>query len=137
MKAGFLFFELRPLNYIYLSLGLPCFLLFARVMRTISGNSRKGKKRVRRVKYTPAGGKISIAIEAGRQRTGFFVENDSPPLSEEALSKVWDTFYRADEARSGGGTGLGLAIARSSIELHGGKCAVRNTKTGVQFSFSL
>ncbi len=89
------------------------------------------------VKYTPAGGKISIAIEAGRQRTGFFVENDSPPLSEEALSKVWDTFYRADEARSGGGTGLGLAIARSIIELHGGKCAVRNTKTGVQFSFSL
>ena len=89
------------------------------------------------VKYTPAGGKITIAIEAGRQRTGFFVDNDSPPLSEEALSKVWDTFYRADEARSGGGTGLGLAIARSIIELHGGKCAVRNTKTGVQFSFSL
>ena len=89
------------------------------------------------VKYTPAGGSISIDIDAGRQRTGFFVENDSPPLSEEALSKVWDTFYRADEARSGGGTGLGLAIARSIVELHGGKCAVRNTRTGVLFSFYL
>lgn len=89
------------------------------------------------VKYTPTGGHISISIDAGRQRTGFFVENDCPPLSEEALSKVWDTFYRADEARSGGGTGLGLAIARSIIELHGGKCNVRNTKNGVLFSFYL
>ena len=89
------------------------------------------------VKYTPTGGHISITIDMGRQRTGFFVENDCPPLSEEALSKVWDTFYRADEARSGGGTGLGLAIARSIIELHGGKCAVRNTRNGVQFSFTL
>lgn len=89
------------------------------------------------VKYTPTGGHISITIDAGRQRTGFFVENDCPPLSEEALSKVWDTFYRADEARSGGGTGLGLSIARSIIELHGGKCNVRNTKNGVLFSFYL
>lgn len=89
------------------------------------------------VKYTPAGGNIAISIEAGRQKTGFFIRNDCPPLSEEALSKVWDTFYRADEARSGGGTGLGLAIAKSIIELHGGRCSARSTETGVMFSFSL
>ena len=89
------------------------------------------------VKYTPTGGNIAISIETGRQKTSFFIQNDCPPLSKEALSKVWDTFYRADEARSGGGTGLGLAIAKSIIELHGGRCSVRNTETGVMFSFSL
>ena len=65
------------------------------------------------------------------------MENESPPLSQEALDKVWDTFYRADEARAGGGTGLGLAIARSIVQLHGGKCSVRNTRTGVEFGFTL
>lgn len=95
------------------------------------------------VKYTPAGGTIRVQITPQRYqtlnqtRTCFSIENESPPLSEEALSKVWDTFYRTDGARSGNGTGLGLAIAKNIVELHGGKCSVCNTQTGVQFSFTL
>jgi len=89
------------------------------------------------VKYTPAGGHVQVRIKPSGAGVLFSVENDSAPLSEEARRKVWDTFYRTDEARSGGGTGLGLAIARNIVELHGGKCAVRNTKTGVEFSFWL
>ncbi len=89
------------------------------------------------IKYTPEGGHISVTIEETHGGAVFRIENDSPPLSDEALRRVWDTFYRADESRSGGGTGLGLAIVKSIIELHGGKCAVRNTKTGVEFRFEI
>ena len=89
------------------------------------------------IKYSPARGRIQVQIGISRSRTTFRIENDSEPLSEEALSKVWDTFYRTDEARSGGGTGLGLAIAKNIIELHGGKCSVCNTKTGVAFTFTI
>ena len=89
------------------------------------------------IKYTPVGGHILVKIQMERFGITFSIENDSEPLSGEALSKVWDTFYRTDEARSGGGTGLGLAIARNIVELHGGKCSVRNTKTGVEFSFTI
>ena len=89
------------------------------------------------VKYTPAGGSIAVRIQNNRGKTTFSIENDSKPLSNEALSKVWDTFYRVDESRSGGGTGLGLAIAKNIVELHGGKCSVQNTKTGVEFRFSI
>lgn len=89
------------------------------------------------IKYTPEGGHISVTIEDTHGGAVFCIENDSPPLSDEALRRVWDTFYRADESRSGGGTGLGLAIAKNIIELHGGKCAVRNTKTGVEFRFEI
>lgn len=89
------------------------------------------------VKYTPAGGHIFVKIQTRRSGTTFSIENDSAPLSIEALNKVWDTFYRTDEARSGGGTGLGLAIVKNIVELHGGKCSVRNTKTGVEFSFTI
>ena len=89
------------------------------------------------VKYTPPGGHILVRIQRQPGQVQFRMENESPPLSQEALDKVWDTFYRADEARAGGGTGLGLAIARSIVQLHGGKCSVRNTRTGVEFGFTL
>lgn len=94
------------------------------------------------VKYTPVGGNIRVTITTQEFRTRptattFAIENDSPSLSDEALSKVWETFYRTDDARSGGGTGLGLAIAKNIVELHGGTCAVRNTKTGVEFKFTI
>ena len=90
------------------------------------------------VKYTPAGGNLRAQISVtARSGVTFAVENDSEPFSQEVLSKVWDTFYRTDSARTGQGTGLGLAIAKNIVELHGGKCAVRNTKTGVEFSFTL
>ena len=89
------------------------------------------------IKYTPHGGRIWVKIYSDRFGTKFLIENESQPLSAEALGRVWDTFYRTDEARSGGGTGLGLAIAKNIIELHGGKCFVENTKRGVQFSFRI
>ena len=89
------------------------------------------------VKYTPEGGRIKVSAARRRDRTRFAVENDSPPLSSEALGKVWESFYRVDESRSGPGTGLGLAIAKSIIELHGGSCAAKNTASGVEFSFEI
>ena len=89
------------------------------------------------VKYTPEGGCIMVSAERQGSRTRFAVENDCQPLPDEALGKVWESFYRADESRTGGGTGLGLAIAKSIIELHGGSCGVKNTKTGVEFSFEI
>ena len=89
------------------------------------------------VKYTPTGGHIVVKLERGRSGVTFSVENECDPLSQEALSHVWDSFYRVDEARSGGGTGLGLAIVKNIIQLHGGKCFVRNTKTGVEFGFTI
>lgn len=89
------------------------------------------------VKYTPAGGRISVEIQTGRSGTTFSIENDSAPLTQEALKKVWDSFYRTDEARDGNGTGLGLAIAKNIVQLHGGKCSVHNTKTGVVFRFTI
>ena len=89
------------------------------------------------VKYTPAGGHITVRAEKTRSGARFAVENDHAPLSAEALAHVWDSFYRADPSRSERGTGLGLAIAKSILDLHGAACSVRNTDTGVEFSFEL
>lgn len=92
---------------------------------------------VNAVKYTPAGGQIRVRLSTSARATRFSVENDCEPLSQEALTHVWDSFYRGDQARDRGGTGLGLAIARSIIHLHGGRCEAHATKNGAEFSFVL
>ncbi len=89
------------------------------------------------VRYTPEGGHIGVSLRRSGAEVRFSVENDSAPLPDDALERVWDTFYRADESRSGAGTGLGLAIVKSIIELHGGKCFARNTQAGVEFGFQI
>lgn len=89
------------------------------------------------VKYTPQGGWIKVGIQKDGAEVIFTVENASLPLSHEELSKVWDPFYRTEDAQTEEGTGLGLAIVKSIVELHGGKCFAKNTKQGVAFGFEI
>ncbi len=97
------------------------------------------------LKYTPKGGKIGIQIYTVSRKAHFDIENTCPPLPEEALQKIWDSFYRADPARTEPGTGLGLALVKRIVELHQGSCYVQNTEirtegtaeTGVRFGFVL
>ena len=89
------------------------------------------------VKYTENGGSIRCRIRHKDGKSCFSIENDCEPLSEDALTKVWDSFYRADASRSQKGTGIGLSIVKSIILLHGGTLSVKNTDTGVEFGFTL
>lgn len=91
------------------------------------------------LKYTPEGGQLRLSIFAMKQEVCLRVENTSPPLSAEALEKVWDSFYRADPSRSEPGTGLGLTLVKAIVDLHQGRCSVRNTvKDGESYvSFSI
>lgn len=97
------------------------------------------------IKYTPQGGDVRINVYIHKGCAHFTVENTAPHLSPEALEKVWDSFYRADPSRTTPGTGLGLTLVKTIVELHRGKCTVRNTVnrkrgeavTAVEFGFTL
>lgn len=94
------------------------------------------------LKYTTDHGIIRIQVFVSRGTVCFRVENTAPHLSEEALQKVWDPFYRTDKSRTTSGTGLGLTLVKSIISLHGGSCSVRNTvmeqgADGVEFGFEI
>lgn len=89
------------------------------------------------IKYTPRGGKIMVIAYQKKGEHYLSVENTCQRLSEEALTRVWDSFYRGDAARTTGGTGLGLTVVKTVVELHGGICRVFNTPTGVQFQIVL
>src|SRR5262249_21073152 len=55
------------------------------------------------------------------------VEDDGPGMTAEQAQRVFERFYRADQARnrSSGGTALGLAIAAGLVAAHGGTVSVR------------
>jgi signal transduction histidine kinase len=67
------------------------------------------------------------------------VEDCGPGIPPEHLDKVFDRFYRIDEARSreAGGAGLGLALAKWGAEAHGGRLELDSTRTGCIFRLFL
>jgi heavy metal sensor kinase len=74
------------------------------------------------IKYTPAGGTITVEIGQRDQDVIITVRDSGMGIASEHLPHVFDRFYRVDKARgrAEGGTGLGLSIARSIVTTHGG-----------------
>jgi two-component system, OmpR family, sensor kinase len=79
--------------------------------------------------HTPEGSPISVRILAGYQPGNpavpcaiLEVTDHGPGLTEEQASRVFERFYRADQARARrtGGSGLGLAIVQALVAAHGG-----------------
>jgi len=75
------------------------------------------------VKYTPAGGEISLALTRQNGNAEIVVRDTGIGIPEVDRQRIFDRFYRVDKARSRalGGAGLGLSIVRWIVEVHGGE----------------
>ena len=51
----------------------------------------------------------------------FGVRDTGIGIPRDMIPRVFERFYKTDEARSGGGTGLGLSISRHLVEAHSGR----------------
>ena len=80
------------------------------------------------IKYTPAGGRITLSASAGDGLARLSVQDEGQGIDADSLPHIFERFYRTDEsrARQTGGTGLGLAIAKWIVERHGGWFEVRS-----------
>ena len=74
------------------------------------------------VRHSPEGGRVSVWIARDDGRARLEVGDQGPGIPAEEADRVFERFYRSDQARTAtqGGSGLGLAIARWIVELHGG-----------------
>jgi signal transduction histidine kinase len=86
------------------------------------------------VKFTPAGGQVSVRVGVEADRPVVIVEDTGIGIGPTHLPHIFDRFYRADASRtkpapSGerGGAGLGLSIARWIADAHGARIAVSST----------
>ncbi len=73
------------------------------------------------IKFTPAGGVVTLLAEAGSGVVRFGVRDTGAGIPADDLPRIFERFYKTDRARSSGGTGLGLSIARHIVEAHDGK----------------
>ncbi len=112
------------------------------------------------IKFTPRGGRIqvsarqlvgshdwsttlaTIGLQLGDLSPGEWVlvqiEDSGVGIPADDLPRIFERFYKADRARSGGGTGLGLAIAKHIIQAHDGRIWAQSVEgEGAIFSFAL
>ncbi|MGZ5967635.1 MAG: hybrid sensor histidine kinase/response regulator [Polyangiales bacterium] len=93
------------------------------------------------VKFTPAGGRISVTIRAEEDPVEVTVTDNGQGIASDFLPYVFDRFRQAEgsAARRHGGLGLGLAIVRHLVELHGGtiEVASEGIRKGATFTLRL
>jgi signal transduction histidine kinase len=80
------------------------------------------------LKYTPAGGQVTITLERRDDARAAAVFRDTgigiPP---EELPRIWDRLYRGDRSRAERGLGLGLSLVRAYVRAHGGSVTAEST----------
>jgi two-component system sensor histidine kinase MprB len=77
-------------------------------------------------KWSPPGGTVEVEVTDGRVT----VRDHGRGFPPDDLDKVFDRFWRADEARGRPGSGLGLAIVQRVSEEHGGSAVASNAEGG-------
>jgi protein-histidine pros-kinase len=89
------------------------------------------------IKFTDAGGRISVEVEAAEGRVGIHVRDTGRGISADRLATVFEPFVQVDSsARLGEGFGLGLAISSEFARGMGGEITVRSTP-GAGSTFTL
>jgi heavy metal sensor kinase len=80
------------------------------------------------VRYTDPGGTVRLSCSCEGPHVRVDVQDTGMGIPSESLPKIFDRFYRVDEARSRakGGSGLGLSIAKWIAESHGGSISVQS-----------
>lgn len=93
------------------------------------------------VKYTPAGGKITLSAGAHNGKVDVSVTDNGPGIPKEVGDRIFEPFYRVPGIRTQHGeaaTGLGLALTKRLVEAQGGEIGFESKRgRGTTFTVSL
>lgn len=90
------------------------------------------------IKYNTPGGTLTVSLHREEENAILTVTDSGVGIPEDAISHVFERFYRVDKARSraSGGSGLGLAIVRAIVERNRGEIRV-SSEMGVGTTFTV
>lgn len=92
------------------------------------------------IKYSPEGGKVQIGGTVNEDKVHVSVSDEGVGLPQDELERIFERFYRVDDAltRKTQGTGLGLYLANAIVQAHNGDIWAEGTPgEGAKFTFSL
>jgi two-component system phosphate regulon sensor histidine kinase PhoR len=81
------------------------------------------------IKFTPPGGGVAVSATVDQDEVIISVRDTGVGIPADDLPRIFERFYKADRARSGGGTGLGLSIAKHIVLAHGGRIWAESVET--------
>ena len=84
------------------------------------------------LRYTHANGELSVSVLTQSDNLILQWSDSTPGVSEDALAKLFDPLFRAEESRNreSGGAGLGLAIVAKIVEAHSGNISAQQSNKG-------
>jgi len=90
------------------------------------------------IRYAFVNTRVIVQVGPSQAEVTLEVLNQGEPIASEHQSRLFDRFYRVDDARDrdAGGTGLGLAIVKAIMQIHGGRVEVSSSAAG-ETRFSL
>ncbi|MGB6687644.1 MAG: ATP-binding protein [Terracidiphilus sp.] len=91
------------------------------------------------IRYAPEQSRIEISMHENDRDAIIAVRDRGPGVPEDALARIFDPFFRVEDARDamGGGSGLGLSIAKRAVQLHRGAIAAENASPGLRVQITI
>jgi len=88
------------------------------------------------IKYTPAGGRVSIRLDRDTDAPVLIVSDSGPGIPEPERERVLQRFVRLDDSRGTPGAGLGLSLVAAVAHLHGAALQLDDAKPGLQVTLT-
>lgn len=84
------------------------------------------------VKYTPAGGRIDVAVRYDDEKPQIVVSDNGPGVPSGEMSRIRQRFVRLDTARTAPGNGLGLSLVQAVADQHQGRLLIEDNNPGLR-----
>jgi signal transduction histidine kinase len=114
------------------------------VCASVQGNPELLRRAVENVlrngiRYSPEKSPIELNISENENHAVITIRDYGPGVPDDSLSRIFDPFFRVEEARNtnGGGSGLGLSIAKRAVCVHRGTICAENATPGLRVVISI
>ncbi len=91
------------------------------------------------IRYAPQRSTVDVSIAEDSRAATIAVRDYGPGVPDDTLTRIFDPFFRVEEARDaiGGGSGLGLSIAKQAVQVHHGTITAENASPGLRVKITI